>query len=110
MNVFRTFWRWLTAPDPRPGLNPGKLGKLLLKSLLFALVAVTLQLVLRAAGLRFVDTIWGTFLIVLLVYIPFARVLSADFAPPPRPPANGKKMARVKKRKYAGVRKGGPRL
>ena len=116
MNIPQAFWRWLTAPDPRPGLHPGKLGKLLFKSLLFALVAVTLQLILRAAGLKFVDTIWGTFLIVVLVYIPFARILSVDFAPPRRasggPNKGGpsKKVTRAKKRKYAGVKKSGPRL
>lgn len=109
------FWRWLTTPDPTPGFNARKIGKLLAKSLLFALVAVLVQVLLRALGLRFVDTTWGTLLVVLLVYIPFARILSVDFAPPPRSaPKGGKagssRATRAKKRKFAGVKKGGPRL
>ncbi|AFZ66667.1 hypothetical protein [Deinococcus peraridilitoris] len=110
-------WRWLTTPDPAPGFTLKKVGRLFAKSLLFALIAVSLQLLLRALGLEFVDTTWGTLLVVLLVYIPFARILSVDFAPPPpRARPGGKSLgskagtSRVKKRKYAGVKKSGPRL
>ena len=108
------FWRWLTTPDPTPGFTMAKIGKLLLKSLLFAFVAVTIQSLLVTLGLSFFKSTWGTLVIVLLVYIPFARILSVDFAPPPRavrggPVGRGQK-ARVKKRKYAGVKKGGPKL
>lgn len=113
-------WRWLTTPDPTPGFTVRKIGRLFAKSLLFALVAVTLQLLLRALGLTFVDTTWGTLLVVMLVYIPFARILSVDFAPPPRSRLGGKTAgkgpggkagaSRIKKRKYAGVKKSGPRL
>lgn len=132
MNRLRNirFWRWLTTPDPSPGLSAGKIGKLLFKSFLFALVAVTLQGVLRALGVPFVGTTWGSLLVVLIVYIPFARLLSVDFMPPPRTSGrsggnvdgrgassakgrakSGDKL-RLKrdKRKFAGVKKSGPRF
>lgn len=125
MNRLR-LWQWLTRPDPTPGFTARKIGKLFLKSTLFALVAVTLQTLLLLAenavfGTRFFGSTWGTLLIVVLVYIPFARVLSVDFMVPPRTvgrgaakgPAlskGGRPVKRVTRKKYAGVKKGGPRF
>ncbi|WP_027483840.1 hypothetical protein [Deinococcus pimensis] len=113
-------WQWLTRPDPTPGFTVGKIGKLFLKSTLFALVAVTLQSLLALAehalfGTRFFTSTWGTLLIVVLVYIPFARILSVDFMVPPRTPTKGaakggRPVKRAQRKKYAGVKKGGPRF
>ncbi len=108
-------WRWLTEPDSTPGLSTKKVTRLLIKSVLFAFVAVTAQVLLRMAGLKIVDTWWGTAIIVLLLYIPFARFLAVDMAQPPsRARPGGKKDAgryqKVDRRRYAGVKKGGPRF
>ena len=108
-------WRWLTEPDPTPGLSVKKVSRLLIKSVLFALVAVAVQVALRAAGLKFIDTWWGTAVIVVLLYIPFARFLAVDMAQPPaRTRAGAKKgggrYQKVDRRRYAGVKKGGPRF
>ncbi|ADV66225.1 hypothetical protein [Deinococcus maricopensis] len=108
-----TFWRWLTTPDPSPGLNAAKLGKLLLKAFLFALVIVVIQALLRALGLKFVDTWWGSALLVIALYLPFARYLAVDMMPPARSTGAGaagaRKGGRVDARKFAGVKKGPPR-
>lgn len=116
----RAFWRWLSTPDPAPGFTAGKIGKLFLKAFLFGLVTVLLQLLLLLipvpAVQSFVQSTWGMILLVILVYLPFARVLSADFAPPP-PRARtgsgrgtGSGRANRKRKKYAGVKKSGPRF
>lgn len=111
MNALRRFWTWFSTPDPTPGFSAAKIGKLFFKSALFAIVAVLIQSLLVTAGLPFFGTTWGALVVVLVVYIPFARVLSADFAPPPRAVRGGKpgsgKVTRAKKKKFAGVKKGG---
>lgn len=111
-NPFVAAWQWLTLPDPSPGLSPKKVARLLIKSLIFAFVAVSVQVLLRALGLTFVDTWWGTALIVVALYIPFARFLAVDMAPPPRRTVKGQKgkYQKTDRRKYAGVKKGGPRF
>lgn len=109
----KRFWTWFTTPDPTPGFTVAKIVRLFLKSTIFAFVAVTLQLILVSLGLSFFATTWGALLIVVLVYIPFARILSADFAPPPRPVGRavaGKGKVRKDRRKFAGVKKSGPRF
>ncbi|PYE48680.1 hypothetical protein [Deinococcus yavapaiensis] len=113
--MLRSFWRWLTEPDPTPGFNLGKIGKLALKAFLFATALSLLQVLLLSLGLRFVGTWWGTLLLFLLLYIPFARYFVNDFTPPVRAVTTGKggksSVRKAQKRKkYAGVKKGGPRF
>lgn len=113
--VLRAFWRWLTVPDPAPGFTLGKVGKLALKAFLFATVLTLLQTLLISLGLRFVATWWGTLILFLLLYIPVARFLTVDFAPPARSGPSGRSSGKnvkkaAKRKKYAGVKKGGPRF
>lgn len=112
--MLRAFWRWLTVPDATPGFTLAKVGKLALKAFLFATVLSLLQVLLLSLGLTFVGTWWGTLLLFLLLYIPFARYFVSDFGPPVRAAAGkgGKATVRKvqKRKKYAGIKKGGPRF
>jgi hypothetical protein len=114
------FWRWLTTPDPEPGFTRRKLGRLLIRVLLFTVLATLLSGVLRAFGLGpYLDTWWGTLIFVLLLYVPLARFLTVDTFVPRRlagqAQARGKTQTstsaqrRKERNRYAGVRKGPPR-
>ncbi|MDL2343318.1 hypothetical protein QOL99_04040 [Deinococcus sp. MIMF12] len=111
------FWRWLTTPDPEPGLTRRKLGRLLIRVLLFTVVATLLSGLLRLAGLGpYLDTWWGTLIFVLLLYIPLFRFLTVDSFVPRRLAGRGTRQqsdARTQRRRernrYAGVRKSPPR-
>lgn len=109
------WWRWLFTPDRSPGLSAPKIAKLMLRAFLFALVAVLLQTALVALRVPYMNTIWGQLAIVILLYIPFARYLAMDMVPPERgvrgrTGRNGKPIRKLAKRKYAGVKKSGPRF
>jgi hypothetical protein len=70
--------------DGRPGLTGLKIGRLLVKALLFALVVDLIFSVLAALRIPYVDTIWGQLIVGLIVYIPFLRLLTNEFAAPAR--------------------------
>ena len=50
-------WRWLMTPDPAPGFTGRKLGRLLIRVLLFTLLATVVSAGLRALGVNAVR--WG---------------------------------------------------
>jgi hypothetical protein len=115
-------WRWLTTPDPAPGFTAGKMLKLTVRVMLFALVATLLSGLLQLTPLKdTLNTWWGSLLFVLLLYIPAARFLTMDTFAPRRPvatPGTGAKGAAAKgssaqrrkeRNRYAGVRKGAPK-
>jgi len=111
-------WRWLTTPDPAPGFTAGKMLKLTVRVMLFALVATLLSGLLQLTPLKgTLNTWWGSLLFVLLLYIPAARFLTLDTFAPRRAPATtpgraaqGSSAQRRKERhRYAGVRKSGPK-
>ena len=119
MKNFRP-WVWLTTPDPAPGFTTNKLLKLAVRVLLFAVVATLISGVLGLTLLRpYLNTWWGSMLLVFALYIPFARFMTIDtFAPrrePVRPAgAAGTRTAssaqrRKERNRYAGVRKSGPK-
>ena len=117
-------WTWLTTPDPSPGLSRGKLLKILARTLLFVVVVTALQATLYAAGLgRYLQTWWGTLLLITVVYIPFFRLMTLDtmvrppvarpLKPGERPTAAQASQARIAKRaeknRFAGIKKGPPK-
>jgi len=118
-------WRWLMTPDPQPGFTRRKLGRLLVRVLLFTLLATLLSAGLRALGLGpYLDTWWGTLIFVLLLYIPLFRFLTVDTFVPRRLAgrmqagkgqgrgqlkASSSAERRKERHRYAGVRKGPPR-
>lgn len=108
------------TPDPEPGFTRRKLGRLLIRVALFTVVATLLSGLLRLAGLGpYLDTVWGTLIFVLLLYIPLFRFLTVDTFVPRRlagrTPASTRQQsaARTQRRRernrYAGVKKGPPR-
>ncbi|WP_027460612.1 hypothetical protein [Deinococcus murrayi] len=102
-------WRWLMTPDPEPGFTRRKLGRLLIRVLLFTVVATLLSGLLRLAGLGpYLDTWWGTLLFVLLLYVPFFRFLTVDTFVPGRPAVDTRQPRRRERQRYAGVRKRPP--
>lgn len=112
-------WRWLTTPDPAPGFTAGKMLKLTVRVVLFALIATLLSGLLQLTPLKdTLNTWWGSLLFVLLLYIPAARFLTLDTFAPRRAPAaaapgkaaQGSSAQRRKARnRYAGVRKSAPK-
>lgn len=113
-------WRWLTTPDPNPGLTGPKLVKLLIRVLLFAVVASLLSALLSLTPLKpYLNTWWGSLLFILLLYIPAARFMMMDTITPrtrPGPAGSGQASAtstaaqrRKEKNRFAGVRKGPPK-
>lgn len=113
-------WRWLMTPDPEPGFTGRKLGRLLIRVVVFTVVATLLAGLLRLAGLGpYLDTVWGTLLFVLLLYIPFFRFLTVDTFVPRRlagrTPAGTRQQSaartarRRERNRYAGVKKSPPR-
>ena len=123
------FWTWLTTPDPDPGFNTRKLGKLALRLFLFVLVATLLSSLLSLTPLRpYLNTWWGSLLFVLALYIPASRFLNVDtfvprrmVGPAGRPVGraaaqtaareSAERMQRRKeKARYAGVRKSSPKF
>ncbi|WP_034386210.1 hypothetical protein [Deinococcus sp. YIM 77859] len=111
-------WRWLMTPDPEPGFTGRKLGRLLLRVLVFTVLATLLSGLLRLAGLGpYLDTWWGTLIFVLLLYLPLFRFLTVDSFVPRRlaDQTRGKSRAQTRaerrreRHRYAGVRKAPPR-
>ncbi|MFC4456276.1 hypothetical protein [Deinococcus sonorensis] len=111
-------WRWLTTPHPDPGFSRGKIGKIALRFLLFLLLLTLVQFLLNLTPLRpYLQTWWGSALVVLLMYVPFFRFLTLDTpgagtrfgAPPPSPASTSRVQRRREKNRYAGVRKAPPR-
>ena len=60
-------------------LTPGKVGRLLLKSFLFALVVGTLLTVTTAFGVPYSDRTWVQFAFIFALYLLFYRWLLSDF-------------------------------
>lgn len=111
-------WRWLMTPDPEPGFTGRKLGRLLLRVLVFTVLATLLSGLLRLAGLGpYLDTWWGTLIFVLLLYIPLFRFLTVDTFVPRRlanraqtgRSAQTRAERRRERHRFAGVRKAPPR-
>ncbi|KQR04810.1 hypothetical protein ASF71_11115 [Deinococcus sp. Leaf326] len=111
---------WLITPDPAPGFTTNKLLKLAVRVLLFAIVATLISGVLGLTPLRpYLNTWWGSMLLVFALYIPFARFMTIDTFTPRREPlrpvgaAGGRTVSSAQRRKdrnrYAGVRKSGPK-
>ncbi|GHG31117.1 hypothetical protein CBQ26_12350 [Deinococcus indicus] len=119
------WWGWLTTPDPDPGFTVPKLLKLMVRVMLFALVATLLSTLLQLTPLGpYLNTWWGSLLFVLALYIPLARFMSVDTFVPRRlqaradaargRSATGQRSAssaqrRKERNRYAGVRKGAPK-
>lgn len=116
-------WRWLTTPDPNPGFTRPKLLKLLVRVMLFSVVATLLSSLLQLTPLGpYLNTWWGSLLFVLALYIPLARFLSVDTFVPRRLQARADAVRggtgqrsvssaqrRKERNRYAGVRKGAPK-
>jgi len=112
-------------PDPDPGFTVSKLLKLMVRVMLFALVATLLSTLLQLTPLGpYLNTWWGSLLFVLALYIPLARFMSVDTFVPRRlqaradaargRSATGQRSAssaqrRKERNRYAGVRKGAPK-
>jgi hypothetical protein len=115
MNV----WRWLTTPDPAPGLTTTKLLKLAARVVLFAAVATLLSTLLSLTPLRpYLNTWWGSLIFILILYVPLARYMTLDTLPRTRGAAPGGKptpvaatsaQRRRERNRYAGVKKGPPK-
>ncbi|RJF71911.1 hypothetical protein D3875_10390 [Deinococcus cavernae] len=115
------WWRWLTTPDPNPGYNTGKLLKLFVRVAVFAVLATLLSTLLMPTPVgKYLNTWWGSMLLVLVLYLPLMRFLSVDtfvprrFQAPPSTNAAGKTVPssterRKEKNRYAGVRKAPPK-
>lgn len=111
-----SWWRWLTTPDPNPGFTTTKLLKLLVRVMLFAIVATLLSALLALTPLKpYLNTWWGSMLFILLLYIPAARYLMLDTLTPSRAGPQGNKAAsssaqrRKEKNRFAGVKKSPPK-
>lgn len=115
-------WRWLTTPDPHPGFTTGKLLKLALRVFIFALLATVVSSVLQLTPLRpYLQTGWGSMLLVLALYLPLMRFMAVDtFVPRQRPAANAQRVGdlrvrptaaqrRKEKNRFAGVKKAPPK-
>ncbi|GGK28441.1 hypothetical protein GCM10008955_22800 [Deinococcus malanensis] len=115
-------WQWLTRSDPTPGLNRTKLLRLVVRVMLFALVATLISSLLQLTPLGpYLNTWWGSLLFILVLYVPVARYLMLDIGP--RRPVAGRGLqgsgttgaatSRAQRRKernrYAGVKKGAPK-
>lgn len=108
-------WHWLTTADPTPGFTPRKILRIAARFFLFVLLVTLLQLLLALTPLGpYTTTWWGQAILVLAVYLPFARFLSLDLAPvrPAQRGGTAQTSASARRRKernrYAGVRKGPP--
>ncbi|WP_412028209.1 hypothetical protein [Deinococcus yunweiensis] len=114
-------WRWLTTPDPAPGLTRTKLLKLTARVFLFATVATLLSSLLSLTPLRpYLNTWWGSLIFILILYVPLARYMTLDTLPrrglrgaavPAGKTATTSSSAqrRKERNRYAGVKKGPPK-
>lgn len=113
-------WRWLTTPDPAPGLTRTKLLKLTARVFLFATVATLLSSLLSLTPLRpYLNTWWGSLIFILILYVPLARYMTLDTLPrrglrgavPDGKTATTSSSAqrRKERNRYAGVKKGPPK-
>lgn len=114
-----TAWRWLTTPDPSPGLTRGKLLKLTVRVMIFAVLATLLSSLLSLTPLGpYLNTWWGSMLFVLALYIPLARFMTLDTFSARRsragtaaatPAAASRTQRRKERNRFAGVKKGPPK-
>ena len=112
-------WRWLTTPDPAPGLTRTKLLKLTARVFLFATVATLLSSLLSLTPLRpYLNTWWGSLIFILILYVPLARYMTIDTLPRTRSAAPSAKAGtgtassaqrRKERNRFAGVKKGPPK-
>ncbi|GAA5437861.1 hypothetical protein ACMT4L_18575 [Deinococcus sp. A31D244] len=113
-------WRWLTTPDPNPGFTRAKLLKLLVRVMLFSVVATLLSSLLQLTPVgQYLNTWWGSLIFVLILYVPMARFLTIDTFTPRRlqTPAGrstgttsaASAQRRKERNRYAGVRKSAPK-
>lgn len=113
------FIRWLNTVEKTPGLSVNKTVRLLVKAMLFAFLAVSLQTLLVGLKIPYADTIYAQIGILLLIYIPFFRWMNAEMVyTRPQAVARGKDgkplgkklVSKAKKVKYAGVKGKGPKF
>lgn len=116
-------WRWLTTPDPNPGYTPGKLIKLTIRVLIFAVLATLVSSLLQLTPLKpYINTWWGSMLLVLAIYLPLMKFMAVDtFVPGARPGSQTGKLVsdlrvrptaaqrRKEKNRFAGVKKAPPK-
>lgn len=116
------WWRWLTTPDPNPGYTTGKLLKLFVRVAIFAVLATLVSALLMPTPVgKYLNTWWGSMLLVLVLYLPLMKFLGVDTFTPRRfqqpttkTTASGKTVPssaerRKEKKRYAGVRKAPPK-
>ncbi|WP_291426424.1 hypothetical protein [Deinococcus sp.] len=113
-------WRWLTTPDPAPGLTTTKLLKLAIRVMLFALMASLVSACLQLTPLRpYLKTGWGSMLLVFALYLPCIKFFNIDtFTNRTPPPVNQRPgtaatltpaQRRKEKNRFAGVKKAPPK-
>lgn len=116
-----SFWRWLTAPDPAPGFTAGKVWRFGVRFFLFVLLVTLVSGLLNLTPLKpYLNTFWGSILLVLVMYVPLARWLNVDMLRPARVAPSArltagaghpqKAASKPKKARYAGVSKKPPHL
>ena len=116
------WWRWLTTPDPNPGYTTGKLLKLFIRVAVFAVLATLVSALLMPTPVgKYLNTWWGSMLLVLVLYLPLMKFLGVDTftprrfqQPPTKTTASGKTVVssaerRKEKNRYAGVKKAPPK-
>lgn len=117
-------WRWLTTPDPAPGLTTTKLLKLVARVLIFAVVATLLSSLLSLTPLKpYLNTWWGSLIFILILYVPLARYMTIDTVPraglrtrggaapagKDTPATLSSAQRRKERNRFAGVKKGPPK-
>lgn len=78
MNPFSHWWNWLAKPHPAAPTQE-KIVKLVVRVLLFVLLATLVSAALHPTPLGpYLQTWWGSMLLVLALYIPLGRFMSLD--------------------------------
>jgi hypothetical protein len=115
MNV----WTWLTTADPSPKYTPGKIGRIVVRFVLFLMFVTLVQSLLALTPLReFFRGFLGSAIVVFALYIPFARILILDtpgaarqrqgFGRGEAAKPSVSAVRRKEKNRFAGVKKGPP--
>ena len=67
--------------DEARKVTPGKLIRLALKSMLFAVLVATVMLVLSLLGVPALNNVWVQFIVMLAVYLVAYPILMSEFRP-----------------------------
>lgn len=115
------WWRWLMTPDPDPGFTTNKVLKLLIRVLIFTVLATLVSSLLMPTPLGpYLRTWWGSMLLVLALYLPLMKFLSVDTFVPRSAQRTVQKTGtgkaaissaerRKAKNRFAGVKKSPPK-